>query len=439
MKKLFFLLLSIATLLGATSCLDDDPNIVTYETLVQLVYPVGIEPHADVPVTLTSTAGTTYLGFTNDMGTASFYLAADNYTIQASDRQAKDGTLFTLNGSTSGVIINSACRLELKMEAARTSQLVIKELYVGGCPKGDGSGNYQVDNYVTIYNNSDQPASVDNLCLGFALPFNSNGNNNNYKDGKLSYESQGFQPAGYGLWYFQQPLTLEPFGEAVVAILGAIDHTQTYAQSVNLANSAYYACYDVEDWDKTDSYPAPYEGIPASHYLLAEKWSQGTAWPLSKICPAFFIFATEGITPTAFAAEKDFFYNGDVQTMPNLCLKVRNEWILDAVEVFTTTSDKNVKRFTSAVDAGAVYFTNKLGYTIHRVVDMKATCAIPGNEAKLVKGLPATADEAKGVVTCDPSGVNAEASAKNGAKIIYQDTNNSSADFFERYQSALRD
>ena len=70
---------------------------------------------------------------------------------------------------------------------------------------------------------------------------------------------------------------------------------------------------------------------------------------------------------------------------------------------------------------------------------MAATKAIPGNEALLVYGLSATPDASQGVVPADPSGIHAEASAKQGAFIIYQDTNNSSNDFFERYQATLRD
>ena len=39
----------------------------------------------------------------------------------------------------------------------------------------------------------------------------------------------------------------------------------------------------------------------------------------------------------------------------------------------------------------------------------------------------------------DPSGIDAEASLKNGARIIYQDTNNSTNDFHQRKQASLRD
>ena len=38
----------------------------------------------------------------------------------------------------------------------------------------------------------------------------------------------------------------------------------------------------------------------------------------------------------------------------------------------------------------------------------------------------------------DPSGIDAEASIKNGAVIVYQDTNNSSKDFHQRKVASLK-
>lgn len=442
MKNLFYMMFCCVVIILTAACKEDETEIITYDVNVSLVYPEGTSAKAGVLVSLTNNASTSYTTETSQEGIASFKVPAGIYSVAASDKQSSHGASYVLNGTQSNINIGSkaANEIHLEMVAAKTNQLVIKELYVGGCPKDDGSGNYQSDNYVIIYNNSDMPAEVSNLCLGYALPFNSHASNKNYgEDGKLKYESLGFQPAGYGIWYFQESLRLEPFSEVVVAILGAIDHTQTYSQSVNLANKDYFCCYDPEDWSSTSYYPTPYEGIPTNHYLLAEKWGMGTAWPLSKICPAFFLFTTEGVTPSQFAAAKDYFYDSDKVSDINACLKVKNEWVIDAVEVFTTTSATNTKRFTSAVDAGAVLMTNKQGYTVHRVVDLEATKAIEGNEALLVTGLTATPDEADGVVTCDPNGIDAKASAAKGAKIIYKDTNNSTNDFFERYQSSLRD
>ncbi len=113
------------------------------------------------------------------------------------------------------------------------------------------------------------------------------------------------------------------------------------------------------------------------------------------------------------------------------------EWILDGIEIFTSSSDKNQKRLTSKVDAGQTYLTNKQGYSSYRNVDKKATEAIKENAGKLVYNYN------KGTLTdnknsTDPSGIDAEASVKNGAIIVYQDTNNSTNDFHQRKEASLK-
>jgi hypothetical protein len=72
--------------------------------------------------------------------------------------------------------------------------------------------------------------------------------------------------------------------------------------------------------------------------------------------------------------------------------------------------------------------TNQHGHTLYRNVDKAATETLPENEGKLVYGY-----------ISDPSGIDAEASFKNGAHIIYMDTNNSSNDFHERLSCSLND
>jgi hypothetical protein len=94
----------------------------------------------------------------------------------------------------------------------------------------------------------------------------------------------------------------------------------------------------------------------------------------------------------------------------------------------------SAKRLTAPVDAGYIAFTNYQGYTLYRNVDKEATEAIPGNAGKLVYNYNLATED-----TTDPSGIDAEASIKAGARIIYQDTNNSTNDFHVRSRASLRD
>ena len=108
------------------------------------------------------------------------------------------------------------------------SQIVIKELYVGGCKQNDGTSNYQYDKYVILYNNSDEPAQLQNVCLGITIPYNSTVSNADILNGSLYYEAEGWVPAGLVYFYFQNSTVLQPRQQVVVASNNANDNTVTY-------------------------------------------------------------------------------------------------------------------------------------------------------------------------------------------------------------------
>ncbi len=115
-------------------------------------------------------------------------------------------------------------------------------------------------------------------------------------------------------------------------------------------------------------------------------------------------------------------------------MKIPNEWIVDAIEVYSSAYPNTcVKRLTADIDAGFVWMTNYLGHSLYRNIDKEATEALPENEGKLVYEYALGVD-----ASTDPSGIDAEASIRNGAHIVYQDTNNSSNDFHERQKCSLR-
>ncbi len=316
-------------------------------------------------------------------------------------------------------------------------QIIIKELYNGGCTKDDGK-TFQYDKGIILYNNCPQKAVVNNLCFGMASPYNGHGNNKNYgEDGKLTYESQGFTPAIHGIWWFTESLEIEPYSQVVVNICGAIDNTQTVSQSVNYAHADYYCMYDPESgYNHTGYYPTPADVIPTSHYLKAKEYGQGTGWTFSVSSPAVYIFQPKDTTPSAFAENADnlWYDGGNEGKAVYACLKVPNEWIIDGMEVYQTAKlSDSQKRLTSDIDAGYVCLTNYLGHSLYRNVDKEATEALAENTGKLVYNYALGVDS-----STDPSGIDAEASIKNGAHIVYLDTNNSTNDFHERQQFSIK-
>jgi len=421
------------------SCKNNDDDYKTYPVTTQLVYPDNYTVKEGVSVTLTNTINSTaYSATTDSKGIAKFEVPAGVYEASATEKRSSGGKSFNFNGIKDFTVSNpwkESDIVPVNLTLSKSAQIIIKELYVGGCKKDDGSGSYIMDKYVILYNNSDNTASLDHLCLAMVIPYNGNATNYDYVGGSLFYDAEGWIPAGQGIWYFPDGLTIESGKQLVIALNNAVDNTGTYSNSINFAKSEYYCTYDIATYANTTYYPSPSTVIPTSHYLKAINYGTGNAWSLSTISPAFFIFSTVDTTPADFAndASKTSLYNGAASQVRK---KVPVDWIVDGIEVFKQGST-NYKRLTAKVDAGYVNFINGNGYTLYRNVDKEATEAIKTNSGKLVYSYSGgTTDQTDG--TTDTSGIDAEASIKNGARIIYKDTNSSTNDFHQRKKASLR-
>jgi len=424
MKTLKCTLLIALSTLVLFSC-KEDLEADLYEVSVQLIYPEDYTVSDSVLVFLGD-----YSAYSDSTGLATFEVPAGTYTISASETRPINGSFYNFNASTS-VSVATDLMAELSLSVSKSSQLIIKELYIGGCPKDDGSGTFTRDAYIILYNNSELVAEIDtNVCLAFAFPYNSN-STNKYLDENGNLTHEDWIPASVALWHFQTSLSLQAGEQILIPIYQAIDHTGTYSKSVDLSDSENFPMYDVGAFDNTSYYAAPSEKIPTSHYLNAIKYGIGSAWPLSSSSPAIFLFATEDMGPAAFAAdaERTDYYGG---SSTQVSQKVPIDWVIDAVDVFRQGyNDSNNKRFPDNIDAGYVTFTNGYGYSVYRNVDQEATEAIAENEGLLVYNYSNGTDDLVDGST-DASGIDAEASIANGARIIYKDSNNSSYDFHQR-------
>lgn len=420
----------------------DSITYPTFEVAVQLTDTSGNNfTVAGVNVKLTATGSSNvFESLTDASGLAKFVVPAGVYQASASYTQA-DGVQRTIfNGNADANITVSSDWdknniTKITLIEAQLSQVIIKEIFVGGTLKDDGSGTFEFDKYIVLYNNSTTPATLENVCLGMIAPYNSQASNGFYDEsGKLSYESEGWIPAPQGYWYFQQSVTIQPGKQIVIALNNAVNNTITYSKSINFDNPEYYCTYDILQYNNANYYVAPAASIPTNHYLKAVKYGTGNAWSISVTSPGVFLFTTKGTTPTAFGADAAHNYNAWLSAYNGK--KVPFDWVLDGVEVYLLNNENNVKRFTSNIDAGYVYHVNRQGYSIYRNVDKEATEAIAENAGKLVYNYALGTEGVGG--TTDPSGIDAEASIKNGAIIIYMDTNNSTKDFHLRSKPSLR-
>ena len=423
-----------------TACSEQTaPSISLGEVTIQLT---GIDDDLsglDVQLRNIST-GSIFIEQTNAQGIATFSVVPGLY--EASTSQTRTGTgneYYSYNGTSGQIAIEKGrqASASILMKRAVISRLVIKELYCGGCMPDEGNSAFYFDKCIILYNNSAETINYDNLCFGMAAPANAQATNNNYlANGRLNYEGEGYTPLWNGIWYFPSTLSIAPYSQIVVNIHGAIDNTQTISQSVNYAHPEYYCMFDPESGYNNPKYcPTPSEVIPTSHYLKAAVYGQGNAWPLSNSSPAIVLFQAKDVSPADYAINTDnFWYDGGGNSVAKRCIKVPNAWIIDAIEVFSSDyATQCVKRLTADIDAGYVWMTNKKGHSIYRNVDQQATEQLQENEGKLVY------DYALGVDgSSDPSGIDAEASLKNGAHIIYQNSNNATNDFHQRQICSLR-
>lgn len=453
MKKYFTMIAVVAMMTGMVACTDDDvDDFRTYAVALQLLAPEQI-PDADmsnIEVTALGSTGTSHVAATDKDGIAQFNLPLDRYTFTASNTLADDGVVYAVNYSMDVTIsaqdFTAQDVLTLQIDAAvskGSQQLMIKEFYFGGCQKDDGSGLYHYDKYVEIYNNSPVGARLTNFGLGMCNPANAHATNYNVdSSGTLVYANEDYTPSWQGVVYLPKEFVLAPYTSTTIVLNGAINHTTTYSNSVDLSN-ADYVFYHVDGFDRTIStsyHPAPSETIPTDNYFKIAFVAQGNSWAVSNSSPAFFIFSSgdTDIYEYSMNAENTFYSPGNEGKKVHACVKIRNEWILDAVEVWQADKlDKSKERFASTVNTGYVTFTNAQGYSIYRNVDKDATEALVENEGKLVYNYGLGTDS-NGTASTDPSGIDAEASMANGAHIIFRDTNNSGNDFHQRAKASLK-
>ena len=365
---------------------------------VSAVYPSdhAAALRAGVAVTVESVSGgSAYSLLTDASGTASTTLPNGIYRISISDRTGSD----IFNGTLDKVVISGqdvAVSLSLKYSKAGT--LVIKELYCGGCSKAPEEGTYQSDQYVILHNNDSQVLYLDGLCLGTLSPYNSTGSNPWLDGGELP----DFLPIIQAIWQVGGTGTsfpLNPGEDAVICLRGAIDHSAQYPLSVNLNQPGYFVCYNQSYFPNPTYHPVPGDRIKSERILeVVIKTGQANAYTLSLNSPTFVIFRAEGTTMRDFVSVPE-----NLRQVPGGSERVvtlPQEWVIDGMEVFNGGSSDNHKRLSPAIDAGYVALSETFkGHTLMRRVDETA-------------------------------------SAEQGFEVL-MDTNNSTADFYERETQSL--
>ena len=369
-----YLTVILLSMLAAVSCLRlDQANPYEsdlQELSVNLLMPEGYDGTdlSGVPVTLTdinSDAG--YEALCDASGTARLSLPSGLY-------RATVGSLISeerFNASKGGIILAGApLSVDLQLRKSVSGDIVIKEIYCGGCMKLPEEGTYQFDKYIILHNNVDHTVYLDSLCFGSLDPYNSN-------SAAAWDEDIEFSPVIQAVWQFPgegRTYPLEPGGDAIVAVCGAIDHTAHYPLSVNLNRADVFTCYNPTYFPNVNYHPAPGDKVDKARFLnVAIKTGKANAYTFSLNSPAVIIFRAQGQTIQEFLAG-----SGNVIDKPgssyDRIVCVPNEWVIDGVEVFNGQSSTNNKRIGAAIDASYVTLSNTFeGRTLMRKVNESRT------------------------------------------------------------------
>lgn len=300
-------------------------------------------------------------------------------TAQSSYRDLN--TLYHLNGAIASFLVagKEGFSGDMHFAYAKGSQLLFSEIYYTGCIAQDGK-NYLKDQYLKIYNNSDQVVYLDGVCIGFIDPMNA-------LTTPSAWVGFDYLPIFNFAWGFPgsgEEHPLQPGREVVVA-LNAINHLALgQSNSVDLSNPTYWATYSVASNLIQQSPPAP--GVSLMHNFW--KYGSATSAAASSISPGWIMWRVQGMTMEQFL--NSAVKNHPSPTITKTYLGVPIAWVYDGVECFRDAG--SYKRLPATIDNGFAHISEGIasGFSVHRRVD--EALSVPG-------------------------------------RVVYRDTNNSTEDF----------
>ena len=336
------LILGALLLLLVVSCYREEPSVAHLTVQLRL-------QETDVEVDLTQlevrlqnkSADFTYMEHPDADGLVSFDVQPGKYDVVAS--AWFKATRIAVNGASEEFILLVELRLEIPLLVAVPNPLIIREAYFHGSSTLEGA-NYTKDTYIELYNNAGpggQTLYLDSLCLAAIFPYNSTTGNNAWTGSdKLAIAQMYWMFPGDGHTY-----PLAPGESAVVACQAAVDHAGRATSGLHL-NKAHFGC-----WSET----LPRQEIAAGVVpMVLNMTGQGNAWALSVHSPAIVVFRPE-MGVAAWQSQAAVWEDYEPGTSSgSKYWHIHKDWILDGVECVDSPSAA-IKRLPGSVDASYVW------------------------------------------------------------------------------------
>ena len=277
------------------------------------------------------------------------------YTVAISGESSLDDFRYVFNGNLSNeVIIEDGIQLNLELAAAKTGNIIFKELYYCGS-KIDGKTTYFRDQYYELYNNSNTVQYLDGLCIGNINPATTSSIN-------YVWDRENQEDYIYFQTIWQIPFDrnnpdnklypLQP-GESVIIAQMAHDHRTA---DLNPDCPVDLSSAEFEFYLKTTAYT---KDNPA-HNMVGAFWKLTTSWWLVTVNGgAFAIFyPDEQMQSVMYEPDYEDVYAATWVTPIGYTTKgkdVHVDYIVDAVELMLNETKITQKRMPALLDAGATW------------------------------------------------------------------------------------
>lgn len=346
-------LLCFALLLLALSCYREEPSVAHLTVQLRLEDTSVAVDLTQLEVRLQNkSADFSYTEHPDASGQVQFDVQPGKYDVVAS--AWFKATRIAVNGASEEFILGADGMwdaqgtlreplLEIPLHVAVPNPLIIREAYFHGSTTLEGA-NYTKDTYVELYNNAGpggQTVYLDSLCLATVFPYNSTTGNN-------AWAGRDTIPIAQMYWMFPgdgHSYPLAPGESAVVACVAAVDHGDRATSGLAL-NHAHFGC-----WSEL----LPRHEIAAGVVpMVLNMAGQGNQWAVSVHSPAFVIFRPS-MGVAAYQAQGNIWENYEPgKSSGAKYWHIDKDWILDGVECVDSPSSA-IKRLPGTVDASYVW------------------------------------------------------------------------------------
>lgn len=308
---------------------------------IRLLVPEGYSdfPLEGITVTLTNRShGAIYESPCSSDGVASFQVEYGYYTVSA-HYQTLAGLIFSGRMESLALLSEPSGKtktVELQLLRSETSALVIKEIYYAGCIGRQGE-EYQADQYVTIYNNSEEILYLDGLCVAVVDPPGSN------ESPWMKYTDMDKIPVNDLAWQFPgtgRDYPLYPGDETTIAT-NAVDHT---GGDYRHANSVDLSAVDFGFWDVSLNRQDIQAGVVPMK-LISRLNPNTSLYSFPLVGPALMVFSLQTASALEYVENpQNRKPRPQAANQNKMYLMIPKEWVIDCVECVESLDRITVKR-----------------------------------------------------------------------------------------------